>query len=142
MTQEILRRDYEVWCFASMYCCHWGNNTLRRMACNKSRWKAANQSKDWGIRRRKMLLIFSNIRDKISKNFKLISVNFVTGFIYLHKLHHINCRFRYMYLPQSFARNFTFNSSRTEALPTVFISMCVSHKSHVPRSKMLHEFEN
>ena len=26
---------------------------MKRMACNKSRWKAANQSKDWGIRRRR-----------------------------------------------------------------------------------------
>jgi hypothetical protein len=25
---------------------------MKRMACNSSRWKAANQSKDWGIRRR------------------------------------------------------------------------------------------
>ena len=25
---------------------------MRRMACNKSSWKAANQSEDWGIRRR------------------------------------------------------------------------------------------
>jgi hypothetical protein len=24
---------------------------MKRMACNKSRWKAANQSKDWRIRR-------------------------------------------------------------------------------------------
>jgi hypothetical protein len=27
--------------------------TMKRMACNKSRWKAANQSKDWRIRRRR-----------------------------------------------------------------------------------------
>jgi hypothetical protein len=26
---------------------------MKRMACNKSRWKAANQSKDCRIRRRK-----------------------------------------------------------------------------------------
>jgi len=25
---------------------------MKRMACNKSRWKAANQSKDWGKRRK------------------------------------------------------------------------------------------
>jgi hypothetical protein len=26
---------------------------MKRMACNKSRWKAANRSKDWRIRRRR-----------------------------------------------------------------------------------------
>jgi hypothetical protein len=25
---------------------------MKRMACNNFRWKAANQSKDWGIRRK------------------------------------------------------------------------------------------
>ena len=28
---------------------------MKRMACNRSRWKAANQSKDWGIRRKKKI---------------------------------------------------------------------------------------
>ena len=27
------------------------STAMKRMACNSSRWKAANQSKDWGIRR-------------------------------------------------------------------------------------------
>jgi hypothetical protein len=29
---------------------------MERMACNSSRWKTANQSKDWGIRRRYIYL--------------------------------------------------------------------------------------
>ena len=29
------------------------NTTMKRMACNNSRWKAANQYKDWRIRRRR-----------------------------------------------------------------------------------------
>ena len=33
-----------------------GSYTLiKKMTCNNSRWKAANQSKDWGIRRRRLL---------------------------------------------------------------------------------------
>jgi hypothetical protein len=27
------------------------DTAMKRMACNNSRWKAANQSKDWRIRR-------------------------------------------------------------------------------------------
>jgi hypothetical protein len=34
------------------------------MACNNSRWKAANQSKDWRIRKRKM---FPVQKDPISE---------------------------------------------------------------------------
>jgi hypothetical protein len=31
----------------------WDHTAMKRMACNKSRWKAANQSNDWRIRRRR-----------------------------------------------------------------------------------------
>jgi hypothetical protein len=34
---------------------------MKRMACNKSRWKAANQSEDWRIRRCRWLITFSEI---------------------------------------------------------------------------------
>ena len=38
---------------------------MKRIAYNNSRWKAANQSKDWRIRRSVKFIRFGNVHDSV-----------------------------------------------------------------------------
>ena len=55
---------------------------MKRMACNKSRWKAANQSKDWGIRRRRYCVsanLYGNLQLQKSNFYLFICIFILTS---------------------------------------------------------------